>query len=185
MFIRPVTKSACGYTLPEMSIAMGIFGLVGLALASAFLFSVKSFASLGNYAILDQANRQALDQLTREIRQARQVTAFSTNSITIVNGDAVAVTYLFRPAAKQLMRTASDGSTKVLLQDCNLITFRLFQRNPIGGTYDIYPAASGNWHQTVKVVQLAWRTSRTTLNGLVQSESVQTARIVIRKQKTV
>ncbi|HEX5221699.1 MAG TPA: prepilin-type N-terminal cleavage/methylation domain-containing protein [Verrucomicrobiae bacterium] len=182
MFIKPVARGARGYTLVEMTVAMAVFSISGLALASVFLFSIKSFAAMGNYAVLDQANREAMDQLTREIRQARQVTSYSTNSITIVNGNSLAVTYLFRPSTSQLVRTASDGSNKVLLNDCKLIEFQLFQRNPVSGSYDIYPVATNNWQHTVKVVQLSWKTSRL-INGLAQSENVQTARIVIRKQK--
>ena len=183
MCINPVSNNRRGYTLAEMVVAMAVFSISGLALASVYFFAMKSFVAMGNYALLDQANRQAMDSLTREIRQAKQVTACSTNSITIVNGDDLAVTFLFRPQTKQFVRTASDGSYKVLLNDCNLITFDLYQRNPVGGSYDIYPAATGNWQQTVKVVQLSWKASRSMLNGLVNSENVQTARIVIRKQK--
>lgn len=183
MFIKPMTGSVRGYTLVEVIVSMAVFSISGLALAAVFLFSLKSFAAMGNYAVLDKANREAMDLLTREIRQARQVTAYSTNSITIVNGNSLAVTFLFRPSTSQLVRTASDGSNRVLLNDCKLIDFKLFQRNPVGGSYDIYPVATNNWQQTVKVVQLSWKTSRSSLNGISQSENVQTARIVIRKQK--
>jgi len=185
MFIKSAAITRRGHTLIEMIVAVAVFSVVGLALMSVYLFAMKSFAAMGNYAVLDQANRQAMDLLTREIRQAKQVTAYSTNSITIVNGDTLTVTYLFRPQTRQMIRSASDGSYQVLLDDCNLIDFRLFQRNPVNGSYDIYPAAAGNWQQTVKVVQLSWRTSRSIFNGLAQSENVQTARIVIRKQKVL
>jgi len=185
MCISPTSGTRRGHTLIEMIVAVGVFSITGLALASVYLFALRSFAAMGNYAALDEANRHAMDELTREIRQAQQVTAYSTNSITIVNGDSVTVTYIFRPQTKEMVRSASDGSYQVLLQNCNLIDFKLFQRNPIGGSYDIYPTATGNWQQTVKVVQLSWKTSRTMYNGLVNSENVQTARIVIRKQKTI
>jgi prepilin-type N-terminal cleavage/methylation domain-containing protein len=183
MSIKPATSSRRGHTLIEMMVAVGVFSICGLALASVYLFAMKSFTAMGNYATLSQHNRHAMDLLTSEIRQAKQVTAYSTNSITIVNGDSVTVTYLFRPQTQQMVRTASDGSYQVLLNNCDLINFNLFQRNPIGGSYDIYPAATGNWQQTVKVVQLSWKTSRTLFNNMINSEDVQTARIVIRKQK--
>lgn len=183
MFIKPAIPTRRGYTLVEMMVALGIFSILSVALMSAYLFAMKSFAAMGNYAALSRANRQAMDLLTREIRQAKQVSAYSTNSITIVNGDSLTVSYLFLPQTKQMVRTASDGSYQVLLDDCDLINFNLYQRNPIGGSYDIYPAAIGNWQQTVKVVQLSWKTSRTLFNGALNSEDVQTARIVIRKQK--
>jgi type II secretory pathway pseudopilin PulG len=182
MFIKPVTRPRRGHTLLEMMVAVGVFSISGLALATIYIFALRSFAAQSNYAVLDQANRQAMDLLTREIRQAKQVTSYSTNSITIVNGDDVSVVYYFRPQTKQMIRSASDGTYKVLLNDCNLISFNLFQRNPKSGTYDIYPAATGNWQQTVKVIQLSWKTSRSALNGLVNSENIQTARVVIRKQ---
>lgn len=169
----------------EMAVAVAVFSISGLALASVYFFAMKSFASLGNYAVLDQANREAMDLLTREIRQAKQVTAYSTNSITIVNGASESVTYVFRAQTKEMVRTASDGTVRVLLDNCDLLNFRLYQRNPIGGSYNVYPVATGNWQQTVKVVQLSWKTSRTVLQGQVTSENVQTARVVIRKQKSI
>ncbi len=81
MFIRPGASRVRGHTLVELIVAMGVFSISGLALASVYLFAIKSFAAMGNYAALDQSNRQAMDLLTREIRQAKQVTAYSTNSI--------------------------------------------------------------------------------------------------------
>jgi prepilin-type N-terminal cleavage/methylation domain-containing protein len=185
MCIEPVIRTRRGHTLIEMVVAVAVFSISGLALASVYFFAMKSFASMGNYAVLDKANRQAMDLLTREIRQAKQVTAYSTNSITIVNGDDLTVTYLFRGPSKQMVRTASDGSYRVLLDNCDLLNFQLYQRNPVGGTYDAYPVATANWQQTVKVVQLSWKTSRTMLQGQVTSENVQTARVVIRKQKSI
>jgi hypothetical protein len=47
----------------------------------------------------------------------------------------------------------------------------------------VFPLASGNWTQSVKVVQLTWKTSRHVPSGPVNSENIQTARIVIRKQQ--
>lgn len=182
MSIKSAPKAHCGWTLVEMMVAFGVFSISGLALATILVFSVKSFASMANYSSLDQANRHAMDVLTREVRQARAVVAVSTNSISLVDGNGASVTYFFNPQNKQFVRTISGGSSEVLLKDCNLLEFYLFQRNPINGTYDIYPAATNNWQATVKVVQLSWKTSRSLLNGAVNSENVQTARIVIRKK---
>jgi type II secretory pathway pseudopilin PulG len=184
MFIKPGSKSCRAYTLVEVVVAVAVFMVSAVALASIFLFSVKSFAAIANYTTLDQDNRSAMDHLTTEIRQARAVVDVSTNSITVLNSDGVSITYFFNPQNKQFIRNASDGSRKVLLENCNLLTFRLFQRNPIGGSYDIYPAATNNWQATVKVIQLSWKTSRSLIHGAVNSENIQTARVVIRKKVT-
>jgi hypothetical protein len=183
MFISSSAKRRSAWSLLEVLIATGIFTTASAGLASLYLFSTSSFMALADYATLDKANRQAMDTLTKEIRQAKQVTACSTNppSITILRGDGLTVTYSFSAANKQMLRDVSDGTHQVLLKNCSLLSFNLGQRNPVGGSYNIYPAATNNWQQTVKVIQLSWKTA-SSLPNHVASENVQTARIVIRKQ---
>lgn len=181
MFIKRRAKSLLGYTLVEIMVATGLFSLAGLALCSVYLFSTTSFAALVNYAELDKINRAAMDTLSKEIRAAQAVTAASANSLTIINQDGENVVYSFNAYSGKLLRIAG-GSSKVLLSDCKLLDFNLFQRNPVSGTYDIYPAATNNYSQTVKCVSLTWRASRLMPAGNSVSENIQTARVVIRKQ---
>ena len=190
MFFRPKRKPASAWTLVEMMMGVAVFAIAGAALATLFLFSVRSFAGLSNYAILDQYNRQAMDQLTYEIRQAQQVVSYASNAnsstLTILNGSGLTVNYVFDGANQQVRRTASDGSTKLLLTNCNLLNFGLYMRPPTNGTFDVYPVDSGttNWQQMVKVVQLSWKTAMSICpTPIVNSEDIQTARIVIRKQQ--
>jgi Tfp pilus assembly protein PilW len=166
-------------TLIEMLIAVGLFSIVGTAMISMFVYCTKSFIALNNYCELSRVNREAVDRLSREVRQARGLTAFSTNSVTLLDGGGQSVTYAFNPQNKTLTRS-SGGVSKVLLSDCTVLSFNVCQRNPIGGSYDIYPVATTV--STAKVINLSWKSSRTALNGLITSENVQTARIVIRKQ---
>lgn len=183
---KPQRGAKHAWSLPELMVAVAIFSISGLALASFFIFSLRSFAAMSNYAILDKANREAMDKLTREIRQAKQVTSFSTNppSLNLVNGDGLTVIYTFNPNSHQMVRDASDGSHQVLLTNCNLLNFDLRQRNPSNGVWGIFPAATGQWQQTVKAVELTWKTSMNiSPTANVNSENVQTARIVIRNQK--
>jgi hypothetical protein len=189
MSIKPPAKSAAAWTLVEMMMGVGVFSISGLALATIFLFSVRSYTAMANYAVLDQYNRQAMDQLTYEIRQAQQVTGYSSNStsssLSIINGGGIGVTYTFDAANAQVRRAATDGSAKVLLTNCSLLNFGLYMRPPTNGTFDVYPVdLTTNWQQMVKVIQLSWKTAMTispTMN--VNSEDIQTARIVIRKQQ--
>lgn len=186
MFIKNHVRRSAGYTLVETMVGVVLFSIAAMAFASLFLFSIKSFASLANYAILDVQNREAMDQLSREIRQAKAVKSYvsnsSLNSISILNGANQNVTFSFDANKKSLERTVG-GVSQVLLTNCNLLNFSLFQRNPSNGNYGVFPAAAGNWTQEVKVVQLTWRTSRHVPAGPVNSENIQTARIVIRKQQ--
>jgi type II secretory pathway pseudopilin PulG len=187
MCIKIAPKTRQGWTLVEMMIAVGLFSLVGMALMGTWVFSVKNMASMYSYALLDQYNRQAMDQLTREIRQSKNVLAYSTNSITILTAnddgsDGPRVTYSFSPSKKKMIRTSSDGTSKLLLDDCSLLSFQLYTRCP-SNVFGIFPVAVNNWSNTVKVLQLTWKTSVTKPDGIVNSENVQTARIVIRKQQ--
>ena len=162
-----------------MLVGIGVFSVAAAAMLSMFVYSAKSFAALSNYSELSRLNREAVDTLSREIRQARGVAAFSTNSVTILDGDGATITYAFNSANKTLTRMR-NGVVKVLLRDCTVLRFNVCQRNPIAGSYDVYPVATTI--DTAKVINLSWKSSRSSLNGRITSENVQTARIVIRKQ---
>jgi prepilin-type N-terminal cleavage/methylation domain-containing protein len=186
MCIRRFRKSCRGWTLVEMMVAVGLFSIAGAALMTLYVYSIKSFASLANYALLDMQNRQAMDLLTKELRQARYIKSYSSNSVgnslTFRNGDGYDVSYNFNEAKKVMIRQV-NGSTTMILTNCDLLSFSLFQRNPMENSYGLFPVASGNWTQTVKVVQLTWKTKRHVPAGPINSENVQTARVVIRKQQ--
>ena len=176
-----------GWTLTEMIIATGVFSISGLALATIFLFCIRSFAAMTNYAVLDKYNREAMDTITREIRQAQHIVSYSSNAtsraLTLVNGDGVNVTYTFDSLKQQFTR--NDGNLKLLLTNCNLLNFELYVRPPASNSFDNYPVAlNTNWQQTVKVVELTWKTSMNICpTAQINSEDVQTAKVVIRKQQ--
>ena len=97
-------------------------------------------------------NRQAMDQLTREIRQSKKVLAYTTNSITILTAnddgaDGPTVTYSFSPSTKKMLRTSSDGTSKALLNNCSLLSFQLFTRCPSNAVFGSFPVAVNNWSQ--------------------------------------
>ena len=187
MSIKLRATPASAWTLVEQMMSVGGFSIAALALAIIFLFSVRSYTALANYAVLDQYNRQARDTLTYELRQAQRITGYTSNatssSLSLINGAGVNVTYTFDANQQQFRRSASDGSGKVLLTNCALLNFGLFMRPPTNGSFEVYPVnLNTNWQQAVKVVEVTWKTGMTispTMN--VNSEDIQTARIVIRK----
>ncbi|HLP76194.1 MAG TPA: hypothetical protein VK327_04685, partial [Candidatus Paceibacterota bacterium] len=69
-----------------------------------------------------------------------------------------------------------NGQTTVLLRQCDYLCFGIFQRNP-SNDFNFYPASS--W-TSAKLVNVSWRCSRQIFQKKVNTESVQTARIVIR-----
>lgn len=168
-----------------MMLGVAVFSIASGAIATAYVFGLRSFQALSNYSILDQQNREAMDLLTREVRQAWYVSTNNSNSLTLVDGKRGTVTYTFNPTTQQLTRNA-NGTTSVLLNDCSLINFTMATRVPNTNVNDqnyytdIYKTTDFN---AAKVINLSWVTRRELPGGVAQSENIQTARIVIRKQK--
>jgi len=67
----------------------------------------------------------------------------------------------------------------VLLSECDYLQFGIYQRNTISNTYDQFTTANPT---TCKVVQLEWICSRKILGARLNTESVQSAKIVIRRK---
>jgi hypothetical protein len=150
-----------------------------LALVGALTFhSARSLVAMVNYADLETRSRNALDIMTREIRQANSLNSHSLTNLVFNDYDGKLLTYWYNAADKTLRRT-KDNKTQVLLTECDQLTFSIYQRNPIGGSYDQYPTATPT---TCKLVQLNWRCSRSILNARSNTESVQSAKVVIRKE---
>jgi hypothetical protein len=167
-----------GFALVEALFTMGITGLVMASLASVAVMSGRNFATLSNYVDLDDRNRVAIDQLTRDVRGSERVISSATNNLVLEDWDGVALTYSYDPLIKTLSRT-KNGTTTVLLHECESFKFEMCLRTPISGTYDLDVTSDPT---LCKVINVSWICSRSILGIKQNTESVQTARIVIRKQ---
>jgi hypothetical protein len=175
------TRRTAGILLAEALVAIGVTALVVLVICAFAMFSGRSFAAMFNYVDLDTVNRLAIDQLTRDVRQANRVINCVTNSLLVLeDSDGVNISYSYDSGAKTLTRTKGVTST-TLLTGCTRLSFDLGQRNIVGGTYDYYPAATP---ATAKMVNVSWLCARAISRANENTEAVQTARIVIRKQGT-
>jgi hypothetical protein len=167
-----------GTVLVEAIITMAVTAMLFVMVCSFMDFTGRSFTALFNYVDLDDANRIGMDQLTRDVRQANCVSDYTTTTLTLQDSDGVSIVYTYDPTAKTLTRSKATES-RLMLTGCDRLTFNLRQRNTVGGSYDVYPAATP---ATCKVVDVSWLCSRSILGAKINTESVQTARIVIRKQ---
>jgi type II secretory pathway pseudopilin PulG len=169
-------------TLVELLVSVGIGSIVLVAVATLSIFSSRSFVALGNYMDLDKASRNALDNMTRDVRQTVRLTSFATNELVFTDYDNSPLTFSWNPNTKLLTRT-KNGATKVLLSQCDYLSFQISQRNPIPGQFNFYPATNtaGIYDPGLcKLVDVSWRCSRQILQKKVNTESVQTAKIVLR-----
>ncbi len=172
-------------TLVEVMVATGVGSIVLVAVMALSLFSARTFAALTNYVQLDIKSRTALDTIATDIRQADALTAATSTSLTFRTMDpdtgvTNTLAYNYDSSRTTLTRTLAGQST-VLLTNCTFLQFSIFKRNPEGGTYDQYPVDDPGRPDLCKLVQLTWVCSRNVLGRFANTESVQSAKIVMRK----
>ena len=182
MFTRTIgRRKTAGMSIAEALVAMCVVMLVILALCAFSMFATRSFATMYNYVDLDDDNRIAMDTLTRDVRQARRVIDCTASRLVLEDPNGNTLGYIYDGGARTLIRTnsATPAATKVMLTECDRMLFKIGQRNTVAGGYDVYAAATP---ATAKVVNVSWLCSRTLFGRKANTESVQTARIVIRKK---
>ncbi len=178
--------------LLEMVCASGIGLIIATAVGSFTVFNARSFAALANYIDLDRASRPALDKLSTDIRQANgcstnsalspvKLTLVGTNTFSLLS---YTLQYSYDSNKQSVVRTYTDAThsqTESLLTNCTYFVLSYFQRNPSNGTYDVFPVDDPSRPDLCKLIQITWSCSRFILGKPANSESVQSARVVIRK----
>jgi len=166
-------------TLIETLIALGISVLVLSQVCALWFYSTRSFAAQASYAALDQDSQRSLDWLSRDVRQATNLISFGTNAISFKNLSGQTINYTYQPTSRTFSRITPTSRT-TLLKDCQWLTFRMFQRTPVSGSYDQYPATD---LATCKVIEVSWKCSRRPYpTSGEQTEYMQSARIVLRSK---
>jgi hypothetical protein len=185
-----------GFTLVEMLVAIGSASLLLAAVVSLGIFTSRSFYMMGNYVDLDSQSRNAVDILGRQIRDASQLLAFGTGGsinsseyLELTNRTAASIAFITYSAGKgTLMLTNIQGGTttvQMLLTNCDLWSFSLFDRYPDTNALTFYSATNslGQLDPTkCKVINLSWKCSRKLLGSKFNTESVQTAQIALRNK---
>lgn len=166
------------FTLVEFMISLAVGSLIFLAVGVLGIYAGRTFAGLVNYAELDANSRNALDYLTRDVRGVKRLASSTSTTLTFVESDGTQLQYVYSPDAKTLTRIEGTKS-KVLLTGCDSLSFSIYQRNPIAGTYNQFPAGSAS---TAKLINVTWSCSRDILGTKMNTENVQTAKVVIRQQ---
>ena len=174
-------------TLVELQIASVVAVILfGAVMALAF-YTARSFAAFTNYVDLDVNSRNALDVMTSEIRQADILTAATSTSLTFQTTDPATgarhiLKYAYDAGRKELTRVLDGGQPDVLLTECTFLQFGTFQRNTTPSLDNGFVPVSTAQPNLCKVVQLTWICSRKILGKTANTESVQSAKVVIRKK---
>ena len=174
-------------TLVELQIASAISVILFAAVMSLAFYTARSFAAFTNYVDLDANSRNALDVMSTEIRQADFLKAATPTSLTFQTTDLGTLAkhdlqYLYTPAKKELTRIFDGGQPEVLLTECTFLQFGTFQRNTTASLDNAFVPVATSQPNLCKVVQLTWICTRRILGKTANTESVQSAKVVIRKK---
>ena len=176
-------------TLIELMVAISLSVVVLSIIMILYIFGLRSFAAMGNYAELNSQSRLALDEMTREIRQANQLLDIQASGrqkwIVLANTNATpALTNKYSwdaDSGTMIWDRWQDGvqTTKTTLTGCDAWTFEMYTRAPsTNGTF------SATKDMTLcKLINMSWKCTRTILGRKVNSEAVLTAQIVLRNKQ--
>lgn len=187
MALSPQPKRrARGLTLVELLFAVGVGSILIAGVASLSLYGARSFAAIGNFADIDAGSRQALDLLSRELRQASAVLELQTNlpvkwlSVTTNSAFGVTAKLAWDSDARTLTLTARQRD-RILLKECDFWEARLLSRVPNLGATNISFTSSAALADC-KAIEMSWRCSRTNQGQRLNAESLQRSQIVIRNK---
>jgi prepilin-type N-terminal cleavage/methylation domain-containing protein len=169
-----------GFTLVEMMVGLAIGCLLLAALATLYVFSMRSFASMANYSDLNQKSRYASDLISRDIRSCNSVVSSTPNKLELNEPDDVTgnTTYVYDPNADTLSRT-KNGVSQVLLTGVNSLSFALYEKPDVGASYEQFPSATAS---TAKLIGFQWSCSRLLVGAQNNSESLEAAIVEIRNR---
>ena len=165
-------------TLPEMMVGVAVGFLVLMVIDMVFLTSTFNFAGMGNYMLMDRASRNALDHMTKDIRNSADLTNFSASQLTFVYSGSTNLYYNYNASLGQLTSwKTGDSQTNILLSGVSNLVFTLYNNVPLAGGTN----ATTTVLSQAKGIGIAWKCSKTSV-GRVNTEYMQQAMIVVRNK---
>ena len=178
-----------GFTLIEYLIATSI-GLLVMTVALVFwAYASRTCASLLGYVDLSTTSKNALANISQQIRNAKAVTSCSQHKLVLVVPGSTGtnkhtMTYLYDSTNKSLQqifaKNAGSLERKTLLTGCTNFNFSVFQRTPISNSFQLNTNA---WNtNTAKVVNMQWTCVRKLTGDKDTVETQVSANVVIRNK---
>src|SRR5689334_7319998 len=122
--LTSTSRGRSGDILIDMLVGVGLDSLVFMILSLLLLFGGRSFGAMANYVSLDQRSRNALDRMSKEIRQCNRLTGCDTNYLIFEDYDGGTLLYFYSPDAKTLYRFKNwRQDPGPLLDGCGFLKF--------------------------------------------------------------
>jgi Tfp pilus assembly protein PilW len=184
-------KNRAAFTLVEMIVSIAVGVIVIGSIVVMGIISAQNFAATSNYVQMNEQSRNAVDNISREVRNASALLDFSTNNpqyLLLTNANAAtATTITFDTNTGTITLDKTGLPTRTILTGCEGFSFQLFNRYPLITATNIsfYSSTNSSGQLTnkfCKVINMSWKTSRTILGSKLNTEIVQTAQVILRNQ---
>ena len=134
--LRRMTGGVAGFTLSEVMVASALGAILLVGIMTTYLFSIKSFLAVNNYAQIHSDGRSAIDQFARDMRSVNSVVSFATNGplvVTIptnfVGATPLTKTATYTYSGSALYRSdSSTGKTSLLATNVYYVCFSLYDK---------------------------------------------------------
>ncbi len=181
--IQRSRRRAQAMSLIEVLIGAAVGSLILLCATSVFVYSLFSFAGLGNYAILTGQSKASIDAISRDMRESTGVLGASASgsvkSITLTNAFSQTVSkYTWEGGSGKLTCEKTGEPTRTFLTGCDQWDFTFYQRTP-KADWGFY---SGTDLSVCKLINMNWKCSRSILGKKINTETVVTAQVVLRNK---
>jgi Tfp pilus assembly protein PilW len=185
--VSPKRLGVGGFTLVELMIGSTLGAFILAAVLSTFLFMGRSGANVQNYNDMEAQARKALEVFAQDTRQASGVVWSDANTVALTVG-TLSVTYQYNPTARRFARqeavtaTGTINSTRVLVT--GITTFAFSAYNISGNSVPISTAAERTAaNGTTKQLQISLEASRTSTTVVAATNTVLSARFVLRNKR--
>jgi type II secretory pathway pseudopilin PulG len=179
-----------GLTLVEVLIATGIGAIMVGVILALVSYAERSFAVTSSNVDLESKGRQALDKLSRELRQATAVISCDTNLpykwFTVTNAvEGFTLTLSWDAETKvvkleKLGPTPDDNRSERLLGNCERLDFTFCQRAPNVSPSEVSFSRASSLADC-KLILMSW-TCQQELIGKLETENVQEMQIALRNK---
>ena len=182
-------KLIIGFTMVEMLVSVGLGTLLLSGVMILYINGIRSFVAMGNYQNLDAKSCNTLDVLSREIRNSTVLLSYvPSQSLTLSNASArnglgQINVIKYDPTARTLVLKRTAQSDLTNLTECDRWSFAIYNRKPDTNSFStniVFFAATNA--TDCKLINMSWKCSRTVLGAKLNTESVQTAQIVLRNK---
>jgi prepilin-type N-terminal cleavage/methylation domain-containing protein len=174
-----------GFTMVELMISATLGSFLLLAVVTSFLFMGRSGSNMQNYVEMEVQARRAIETFAEDVRMAKDATWNTSKSLTLTvvtsTGTTATRTYTYDSAAGTFSRVAGT-TTQRLITGISTFSFTAYKINT--ATIDLSDSTTlASASSLTKQVQISLRTIRSTRTVTDATNSVISARFILRNKK--